>query len=280
MTYYYSSRCPATPASTGGSPVISTKYPVYPGEASSPSEAPALVRQPSDASSFGPATPISPRSPAMSYTSRSTSQMPTISYRTSACHDQPQPQSTTAVDWNKYNYVASDDGGYWELKPQYAYQGCGPARIPHSKPAGHQHRSPGITAGDGAETRYTCLWPGCPAKPFKRHADLQRHYAQVHLDSSSRESYTCDYPKCARRSEPFGRLDHFRDHLRDYHQEDICKRGGQVDDKWLKGRKVSSRWWRCTKCLSRVDVSKASDCICPRCKMPCEDKRKRVRGWR
>ncbi|ROT41422.1 hypothetical protein SODALDRAFT_256942, partial [Sodiomyces alkalinus F11] len=197
--------------------------------------------------------------------------------------------TTTAVDWNKYSYIASDDGGYWELKPQYAYQGCGPARIPHCKPADShnpsqhpsQHRHPAATAitGDAAETRYTCLSPGCPAKPFKRHADLQRHYAQVHLDSSSRDSHTCDYARCARSTEPFGRLDHFRDHLRDYHQEDICKRGSQVDEKWLKGRKVSSRWWRCTKCLTRVDVAKAPDHVCPRCKMVCEDKRKRVRGW-
>lgn len=216
----------------------------------------------------------------MSYTSRSTSQVPGTTYRTSACYDQLQSPSTSTVDWKKYNYIASEDGGYWEIKPQYAYQGCGPTKIPHTKPVDPRTPSSGATADDSTEARYPCLSPGCHAKPFKRYADLRRHYDQVHLDSSSRESYPCDYPKCARWSEPFGRLDHFRDHLREYHQEDICKRGSQVDDKWLRSRKVSSRWWRCTKCLTRVDVSKASDCICPRCKIPCEDKRKRIRGWR
>ncbi|PHH81067.1 hypothetical protein CDD80_3349 [Ophiocordyceps camponoti-rufipedis] len=102
-----------------------------------------------------------------------------------------------------------------------------------------------------------CLHPGCDAQ-FKRRADLQRHYRHRHTPDSVKESFSCDYPRCSRYRDPFYRLDHFRDHLRDFHKEDIEKRGSETNN----ARPVSGSWWRCRRCLKRVYDLDA----CPRCK--------------
>ncbi|KAK1966736.1 hypothetical protein LY78DRAFT_577811 [Colletotrichum sublineola] len=175
-----------------------------------------------------------------------------------------------SIDWSQYDYVPTEDGGYWQMKPRYVPAGQFPAVIPHQ---GVQEQQ------EAVDYKFPCLEAGCTANPFKRKADLERHYRQVHQDPSKKEAHKCDYPKCSRKNEPFGRRDHFRDHLRDYHNEDIFKRGTHVEDSWLKGRNLSSRWWRCSKCLIRVDVNSYPDHVCPKCKNPCEDKRKRARGW-
>ncbi|KAF6844898.1 C2H2 finger domain-containing protein [Colletotrichum musicola] len=264
-------------------------------------EAPALVRQLSDASSRPgePLTPSSygssPGSPGgMSYAYHHTmSHSPADNYGTgggyygedgayygdeyasaAAAGSSSAVQQTSEsyygdVDWSKYDYVPTEDGGYWQMKPRFVPAGQYPMVIPHQ---GGQEQ-------EVVDYKFPCLEAGCTANPFKRKADLERHYRQVHQDPSKKEAHKCDYPKCSRRNEPFGRRDHFRDHLRDYHNEDIFKRGTHVDDSWLQGRNLSSRWWRCSKCLIRVDVNSYPDHVCPKCKNPCEDKRKRARGW-
>ncbi|PHH84629.1 hypothetical protein CDD83_1645 [Cordyceps sp. RAO-2017] len=121
-----------------------------------------------------------------------------------------------------------------------------------------------------------CLHPGCTARPFKRRADLDRHYKHRHAPDSLKESFTCDYQRCSRHLEPFHRLDHFRDHLREFHKEDIEKRGGSQDDSWLGNRQVSSSWWRCSKCLKRVHIER-SGYECPNCKTSCQARRKEAR---
>lgn len=122
-----------------------------------------------------------------------------------------------------------------------------------------------------------CLHPGCMARPFKRRADLDRHYKHRHAPDSVKESFKCDYARCSRRLDPFHRLDHFRDHLREYHKEDIEKRGGSCEDNsWLGDRQVSSSWWRCSKCLRRVHVDR-SGYECPDCRTCCQPKRKEAR---
>jgi hypothetical protein len=120
-----------------------------------------------------------------------------------------------------------------------------------------------------------CLFPGCD-KTFKRRADLDRHYKHRHCPDNSRVSYRCDYAKCGRRHDPFYRRDHYRDHLRDFHKEDIEKRGVTTNQEWLEGRNVSIHWWRCHKCLSRVIVNQ-SQYDCPNCKTTCQPARARVR---
>lgn len=131
----------------------------------------------------------------------------------------------------------------------------------------------------GRDYPVCCLYPGCSVKPFKRRADLDRHYKHRHACESRKQSYNCDYPRCSRRRDPFHRLDHFRDHLREYHKEDIEKRGGPVNEGWLEERRVSSTWWRCSKCLKRVAINDYGY-ECPHCKTTCQAKRKEARRRR
>ncbi|KAM3455596.1 hypothetical protein MY3296_002307 [Beauveria thailandica] len=128
----------------------------------------------------------------------------------------------------------------------------------------------------GRDYPVVCLFPGCDTKPFKRRADLDRHYKHKHAPASQKDSYFCDYPKCARRRDPFHRRDHFRDHLREFHKEVIEKRGGSVSEEWPEDRNVSSTWWRCAKCLVRNYVEQ-SGYECPKCKTTCQAKRKELR---
>lgn len=121
-----------------------------------------------------------------------------------------------------------------------------------------------------------CLYPDCNARPFKRTADLQRHYKNIHAPETAKEMHYCDYPKCSRNRDPFHRRDHFRDHLREYHKEDIQKRGVSINKEWIEGRYTSSNWWRCPRCLVRVYVAE-HDFECPKCKTSCESVRKEKR---
>ncbi|WAO84688.1 Hypothetical protein NCS54_00191000 [Fusarium falciforme] len=122
---------------------------------------------------------------------------------------------------------------------------------------------------------FHCLHAGCTSRPFRRAADLQRHYKHTHQPESNEANY-CDYPRCTRSREPFRRRDHFRDHLREYHREDIQKRGEVVNEEWLDDRHSVSSWWRCARCLIRVYVSQ-NNFECPQCKGSCEPKRKERR---
>jgi hypothetical protein len=130
---------------------------------------------------------------------------------------------------------------------------------------------------------YPCQFPGCQTnKPFNRPADLERHYRNVHASADQKERYQCDYPKCERATEPFTRKDHYRDHLRDYHKEDLgqAKRAKKEDrhkweraqESWLAERNISINWWRCAKCLSRVRVED-DGWECSRCNGTCEPDR-------
>lgn len=121
---------------------------------------------------------------------------------------------------------------------------------------------------------------------FSRPADLERHYKNVH--EQKKDEFLCDYPKCARSKDPFSRKDHFRDHLRDYHKEDIGyakinkkdRYSEQEHDKlqrqWLEERSIRWHSWRCVRCLVKVDV-RNQGWDCPKCKTPCEEDRVTVR---
>ncbi|KAH9900202.1 hypothetical protein F4778DRAFT_782313 [Xylariomycetidae sp. FL2044] len=161
---------------------------------------------------------------------------------------------------------------------------------------------------------FVCLQANCPASPFKRKADLQRHYRHKHQDVSTLEAFPCDYRKCARHREPFFRLDHCRDHYREFHLDDVLKRqshshnghnshttsrnnnnkkkntatassqktttmlkGGETPH-WWKIRYVDPRWFRCAKCLGRVDIA-SEGWECPRCRTVCEVERRELRGY-
>ncbi|GAB1316224.1 hypothetical protein MFIFM68171_06434 [Madurella fahalii] len=132
----------------------------------------------------------------------------------------------------------------------------------------------------GEKERYPCLVPGCKQKGFSRSADLDRHYKMVHLDDDQKKKYMCDYRKCPRYDTPFFRQDHFRDHLRLFHKEDLLRRGTKPDHEWWgsrSSRAMFSGWWRCNRCLVvRVQQEKYGF-VCPGCGNPCEAERRRQR---
>ncbi|KAI9849933.1 MAG: hypothetical protein M1837_000147 [Sclerophora amabilis] len=70
-----------------------------------------------------------------------------------------------------------------------------------------------------------CLSEGCESMATpKRKADLERHYNACHNADSPR--YDCPKRKCSRKGVyGFGRRDHLNEHLRDYHNVVIPKRG-------------------------------------------------------
>lgn len=122
---------------------------------------------------------------------------------------------------------------------------------------------------------------------FGRQADLHRHYMNVHADV--KDKFPCDYEKCPRARDAFGRKDHFRDHFKCYHKEDIGPapgergRGGkesrnrqQARESWLAERRISEKWWRCAHCLVRNYVAEVG-WICSSCKGACEEDRRAAR---
>jgi hypothetical protein len=103
-----------------------------------------------------------------------------------------------------------------------------------------------------------------------------RHYAHVH--SRDQEEIKCDYHNCTRTTDPFTRKDHYRDHLRDFHKEDMPRpnkgRKSPNQQIWKDERRISSRWWRCPKCLERRSVR---DYGWKCCGFECEEGRQQAR---
>ncbi|KAG9255745.1 uncharacterized protein F5Z01DRAFT_673040 [Emericellopsis atlantica] len=125
-----------------------------------------------------------------------------------------------------------------------------PAPAPPSPPSLSRQRAL------SSSTNIPC--PHCPRqtpKAFKRRADLSRHI--THMHSVPTQNYPCDYSRCSRRQDPFHRRDHYRDHLREFHREDIEKRGVDEGEAWYQGRNVVKAWWRCGRCLCRVSVGRS-----------------------
>lgn len=108
----------------------------------------------------------------------------------------------------------------------------------------------------------------------------------MHLAPDQKDSFLCDYLRCSRANDPFTRKDHFRDHLKDYHKEDIgTAKGGKklerrerpkVQQKWLDERVIFPAWWRCARCLIRNYVADV-EWECRECKGTCEEERIRLR---
>jgi hypothetical protein len=154
-----------------------------------------------------------------------------------------------------------------------------------------------------------CQFPTLCGKKFKRPADLDRHYRNVHASPEERTKHECDYKRCAGSNDPFKRKDHYRDHLRDFHKEDIESAkvgeytprkdhyrdhlkdyhkedlGGSKDrehtprEKWETDQKkwpeewnIDPKWWRCAKCLTRVNTEN-DGWECPSCNQLCESER-------
>ncbi|KAI1773523.1 hypothetical protein F4818DRAFT_112348 [Hypoxylon cercidicola] len=193
-------------------------------------------------------------------------------------YNMSNPAGEPAFQYQLYNFIAGDSGQgpYWQLKPGYHPSAECPAMISAVVPTPEVPRA----ASDNTSGRHVCLEPYCNASPFRRKADLQRHYLHRHRDATQKKPYPCDWKKCQRSKEPFYRLDHCREHYRDYHMEDLMRRGPNKENskKWWKSRNVDDRWWRCAKCLSRILIdSKGFECA--KCKIQCEPERQKLRGY-
>jgi hypothetical protein len=101
--------------------------------------------------------------------------------------------------------------------------------------------------------------------PFWWLAGVDRHCDIYHTPETARETFPGNYAKCTRNAKPFTRRDHYRDHLCEYHKENIEKRNCKVDDEWLKNRNTTKSLWRCQRCLKRISV-KTYGSECPNCK--------------
>jgi hypothetical protein len=154
--------------------------------------------------------------------------------------------------------------------------GAAPDSLPPTQPeASTKRRTHKKTPKSKAEKkRHTCHLDECSdePKPFSRAADLERHQKLVHLGGKNK--FPCDYRWCPRHKEPFSRQDHYRDHLRTAHFEDLPIRGpGKMDEEWWAGRSrlsVAGGWWRCNRCLvMRVSIGR-DDFVCPGCGNHCE----------
>lgn len=138
--------------------------------------------------------------------------------------------------------------------------------------------SPTFESGSSSNDsrQYVCLAPNCEHVPFKRVTDLDRHYKSVHIRDEDKEKFFCDYKKCPRNQDPFYRPERLRNHLRDYHKEDLPKKGTKSSAEWLKERNVQSKWWRCYSCLKRVEIRREGF-TCPDCHQVCEPDRQSLR---
>jgi len=157
-----------------------------------------------------------------------------------------------------------------ELSPEPTCVTTVPAPVPASVP--HPRCQP--------RPSYRCEVPSCHNPTFKRAADLARHNVCIHPCEEEKPKLFCDYRKCHRHETPFYRIDHFRDHLRDLHKEDLFRRGCRHDEQWWNSRSshaIFKGWWRCCRCLvPRVDIQ-AYGFVCPTCGNPCEIERQEYR---
>lgn len=133
------------------------------------------------------------------------------------------------------------------------------------------------TKGDNG--LHYCLIKGCAtSNGFKRKADLQRHYDQIHPPKENKKQFYCDYQRCERHSKPFGRIDHFRDHYREFHREDLPRQAGETREWWSDRKNVPKKWYRCVKCLEKNYIKDHGE-QCAKCGSTCEPQRLQLRGY-
>ncbi len=101
---------------------------------------------------------------------------------------------------------------------------------------------------------------GASRSLFGRVADLDRAYEDGPRRRCLEEEVQMRLQEVPRHEQPFFRQDHFRDHLRDFHKEDLLRRGVKDDEEWWNDRAqrpFRRGWWRCNRCLvERVQIDK------------------------
>ncbi|KAG4440510.1 hypothetical protein IFR05_003980, partial [Cadophora sp. M221] len=202
-------------------------------------------------------------------------------------NDQPGEKHTPeSLGWEpntelvkKYKLILEKDNWHLQILEMSDISSNTPERVCLEIPASTQKGST------------QCPWPGVcnrNGEAFTRPADCERHLRHIHGPPEGRGKFLCSYDPClnGRHLEAFTRKDHYRDHLRDFHQEDIGAAKGEkaakTDEekhdwareqrKWLRSRKISANHWRCAKCLAKKWVAKHG-WVCAGCNQQCEQDR-------
>ncbi|CAD6453366.1 ce465734-bef3-400c-882c-6c393666cd6e [Sclerotinia trifoliorum] len=138
---------------------------------------------------------------------------------------------------------------------------------------------------DDFTVSYPCHMRTCPdhQSGFSSQELLVHHYELVHGESY----YLCDYPSCQSqtgsaimsgskirflRCDFRGSEQDYRQHLRDFHKEDINmleSKLSNIEPSELNGSRLQADWWRCHKCLRRVIIQNEGY-TCKDCKAICE----------
>lgn len=203
--------------------------------------------------------------------------------------------------------------------PYETTSGTSPNR--KTQPSSKHGRGSGSGSKGGSDSssknKFVCTQAECNGPVFTRMADLERHMRHIHTDADKKERFLCDYSACSRSATPFHRKDHYREHLREYHLEDLLKRGSNANhhtaassssagatsgpdslspstaaaasstadfkrnkkllqETQLQNCKTENEWWRCARCLQRVDIA-GRGWTCPSCKGSIEEPRKSIR---
>ncbi|KAK4191157.1 hypothetical protein QBC35DRAFT_36992 [Podospora australis] len=190
---------------------------------------------------------------------------------TATTHDSGGTQGICDTTFSSY-FSSNSHNALWSENPEWG--------LAHAWdcPQVMDGRLAGMAPQNSKQT-FPCLFPGCNNKGFSRAADLDRHQKIVHGTETQKPKFFCDYKKCPRHETPFSRQDHFRDHLRDIHKEDLLIRSKPATSEWWASRNTKALydgWWRCSKCFVRVKGEK-DGFTCPGCQNPCEPERRRAR---
>ena len=134
-------------------------------------------------------------------------------------------------------------------------------------------------SGEGFWGVFRCEHPSCwdirDKFRFNVFTDLAHHYKHSHPANIEAETIPCSYDSCKRSDDPFTRRDAYRDHLREYHLEDMLKRHKKKnrEQEWWASRIVSPVWWRCVRCLGPSIVVQKDGWTCTTCNQDCEPER-------
>jgi len=169
--------------------------------------------------------------------------------------------------WTTATALSETASGQSDMSSQYAE---GPYQAADTNSyQGRQAYGYTYTPAENNRQGLTCRVHGClNTTPFGRQADLDRHHQSVHARRSERPSFPCDYPRCDRNAKPFSRKDHYREHLREYHAEDLPRRVGRTMRDGRVRARVTPAWFRCASCLQRVVIA-TDGFVCPGCNTSC-----------
>ncbi|KAH8591546.1 hypothetical protein B0O99DRAFT_632354 [Bisporella sp. PMI_857] len=124
-------------------------------------------------------------------------------------------------------------------------------------------------------TVYHCRFPGSCCQLFESKTPLDKHYMEDHAYECSHNWICCDYPSCPR--DVYLRMLGHYNHLRSFHNEDlpILDKDALVTNEIQKqGYRVDPSWWRCSRCLERVETLRLR---CKNCHHKIEDVRLAMR---